>query len=128
MKKIIAFVLAMVLTVSAMSLCISAASNSQTGVYKSKTYRGYVRCSDTTAFASMSWEGTQHDVKVTVEIFFKDRKTGYEGTAGGTSAPQQKFASKEVPVPNGAVAVKGRCTGYIGSVYLVSNLIAYPGR
>lgn len=128
MKRFIAFVLVMVLTVSAMSICIFAASNSQTGVYKGKTYRAYVHCSDTTAKASMSWEGTQYTVMAKVGIDYHVRDTYFDGESWKTSSPKKGFSDTSVSVPSGAVADRGHCFGFIDDIPFVSDIKAYPGR
>lgn len=111
-----------------MSICIFAASNSQTGVYKGKTYRAYVHCSDTTAKASMSWEGTQYDVMVRVSLeYYNFKKQGIEWI-GKSSNYNQKFAEKSVSVPYDAVAYRAHCDGLIDDIPFVNDIKAYPGR
>ena len=128
MKRCIALILVVVLTVSALSICVFAASNSESGKYKSRNYYGVISCSDTAATGSMRWDGTQYNVKCKVTVYYHNRDTGRPGQKMESSPSQQNYASKTVSVDNKCVAERAGYYGYIGETYIICNLEAYPGR
>jgi len=128
MKRLIALILVVVLTVSALSICVFAASNSKSGKYKSRNYYGVISCSDTAATGSMRWEGTQYNVKCRVTLYSHNRKEGTTRIRMITSAPQQNYASIPVTVDTGCVADYADFDGIIGDVDIICKLQAYPGR
>ena len=123
MKRFLALLLVVVITATTMSIVVFAASNSESGKYKGKYYRGSISCYSIYAAGTMRWDGTQYPVTASVGVGWYDVNHKWHFKINSNTKQGGGTVSHSIMV-YGGTAEYGTFTGLIGQVPIVDDIHA----